>query len=199
MAGQHSPTGEVTSLLHRWRTGDSTAFDALLPLVYEELRHIARRQVRRESDVPTLDPTGLVHEAYLRLVGADVEWEGRRHFLAIAARSMRRTLVDHARTRVRGKRGGGAVPVTLDDGLLVAPQASDDVLALDDALERLAVFDARKARLVELHHFGGLSYTEAAEVLEISPATVHRELRLARAWLRRAMEDTPDGVEPGNA
>lgn len=191
--------GDVTVLLHRWREGDESAFAALLPLVYDELRLIARSHVRREDAALTIDPTGLVHEAYLRLVGADVAWEGRRHFLAVAARAMRRILVDHARTRARDKRGGGERAVTLEEGLAAAPQAADNVLALDEALERLFALDERKARLIELHHFGGLAYTEAAEVLNISPATVHRELRLARAWLQRALEDPPDAVTTDSA
>jgi RNA polymerase sigma factor (TIGR02999 family) len=183
--------GDVTSLLLRWQDGDERAFDVLLPLVYDELRQIARRQMRSERDA-TLEPTALVHEAYLRLVGADVTWEGRRHFLAVAARAMRRTLVDRARARSRDKRGGEARPVTLEEGVAMAPMASEELLALDEALERLAAHDPRKARLVELHHFGGLSYADAAEVVGISTATVHRELRLARAWLHHALRGGDD-------
>lgn len=181
----------MTALLHRWRAGDEQAFAALLPMVYDELRRIAHRQVRGEGNVVTIDPTGLVHEAYLRLVGADVAWAGRHHFLAVAARAMRRILVDQARGRAREKRGGGARAVTLDHELAAAPEATADVEALDEALERLFVLDERKARLVELHHFGGLTYIEAADVLNLSPATVHRELRLARAWLHRELTDPP--------
>jgi RNA polymerase sigma factor (TIGR02999 family) len=157
-----------------------------MPLVYAELHSIASRHLRNEHAADTFQTTVLIHEAYMRLVGADVQWDGRKHFLAIASRTMRRVLVDHARTRSRAKRGGGgAISVTLSEEIESGGQGMDrvDVLALDEALERLAVFDERKAKIIELHHFGGLSYDEVADVLDISAATVHRELRMARAWL----------------
>ena len=177
------PRTETTQLLTAWRAGDDAAGERLMPLVYAELHAIAARCMRDERTAATLQPTALVHEAYLRLVGSDVEWEGRRHFLAVAARTMRRVLVDHARARLRDKRGGGAVSVTLDD--TPAAEAGDpiDVIAMDDALERLAALDERKARAIELHYFAGLDYDEVAAALDVSPATVHRDLRFARSWM----------------
>ncbi len=181
-----SQGGDVTRLLIAWSGGDDAALNRLIPLVYAELHNIAGRQLRDEHAADTFQTTALIHEAYLRLVGADVEWEGRRHFLAIASNTMRRVLVDHARARARVKRGGGdAVSVTLTERLHADDEGGDpmDVLALNEALERLTAIDERKARIIELHHFGGLNYEEIAGVVGISPATVHRELRLARAWL----------------
>jgi len=184
---------EVSRLLVAWRDGDPAALDALMPLVYQELHRIASRVLHGEGAEQTLQATALIHEAYLRLVGSDVRWQGRNHFFAIAARAMRRILVDRARGRGRRKRGGGAHPVTLEDHLAVAGGDPADIQDLDEALERLAVFDERKARAVELHYFGGLSYDEVAEVLEVSPATIHRELRLAKAWLYRELQEAPGG------
>lgn len=178
---------EVSALLVAWRSGDPQALDRLVPLVYAELHSLADRQLRRERPGHSLQTTALLHEAYLRLVGAEVKWEGRVHFFAVAAQIMRRVLVDHARARARDKRGGGAEPVTLDDGL-VEGGSSPDVLDLDEALERLSALDERKARAVELHYFGGLTYDEVAVAMEVSPATVHRDLRLAKAWLYRELE-----------
>jgi RNA polymerase sigma factor (TIGR02999 family) len=178
---------DVSALLVAWRGGDRQAFDQLVPLVYGELHSLADRQLRRERPDHSLQTTALLHEAYFRLVGADVKWEGRVHFFAVAAQIMRRVLVDHARARARDKRGGGAVPVTLDDAL-VEGGSSPDVLDLDEALGRLSALDERKARAVELHYFGGLTYDEVAVAMEISPATVHRELRLAKAWLYHALK-----------
>lgn len=176
---------EVSRLLLRWREGDAAALERLLPLVYDELHAIARRHMRGERPDHTLQTTGLIHEAYLRLCGADVTWKGRVHFLAVAAQTMRRVLVDHARARGRAKRGGGDAAVTLDD--VAAPARPDDVLALDEALARLSALDERKARVVELHYFGGLTYDETAAAVGISAATVDRELRLAKAWLHREL------------
>jgi len=190
-----SSRGDVTRLLMAWRDGDPSAADRLVPLVYEELHAIAGRYLSDERDAGTLQTTALIHEAYLRLVGTDVEWEGRSHFFAIAANTMRRVLVDHARARKRLKRGGpDAVAVTLDDPV-VSPgegRRSDpvDVIAVDRALEELAALDPRKARAVELHYFGGLGYEQMAEVLGISTATVHRDLRFARSWIH-------DRLRPG--
>jgi RNA polymerase sigma factor (TIGR02999 family) len=182
---------EVSQLLDAWRGGDAAALERLLPLVYDELHALARRQMRGERPDHTLQTTALIHEAYLRLCGADVAWEGRVHFLAVAAQTMRRILVDHARARSRTKRGGGAAPVTLDDALAAAPDRPDDLLALDEALGRLSALDERKGRAVELHYFGGLTYDETAAALGVSPATIDRELRLAKAWLYREMR--PEG------
>lgn len=178
---------EVSGLLSRWRAGDQAALQRLLPLIYDELHALARRSMQGERPGHTLQTTALIHEAYLRLCGADVAWDGRVHFLAVAAQTMRRILVDHARARGRSKRGSGAAPITLDDALLVSPERPDELLALDEALVRLAALDARKARAVELHYFGGLTYDETAQALAISPATVDRELRLAKAWLYREL------------
>lgn len=144
---------------------------------------MAQRQLSHEPDGHTLQPTALVHEAYLRLVGAEVAWEDRQHFFAVAARAMRRVLVDHARAKSRDKRGGKATFVTLDDDLTLVAQSGVDLVALDDALDRLAEVDERKARAVELHFFAGLSYDETARALDVSPATIDRDLRMAKAWL----------------
>ena len=154
-----------------------------MAIVYPELRAIAQRQLTGEAEGHTLQPTALVHEAYLRLIGAEVEWEDRRHFFAVAARAMRRVLVDHARARRRDKRGGDAVFVTLDDQLALGTESGLDLVALDDALDRLASQDERKARAIELHFFGGLTYDETARALDVSTATVDRDLRMGKAWL----------------
>ena len=182
-------THSVTDLLQAWASGDQAALDELLPLVYDELRRQARRFMRAQPEGHTLQTTALVHEAYLRLIGqSSVEWQGRAHFFGVAAKAMRSILVDHARARSAAKRGGSAGAITLDDaGGIAGPQASVDVLALDEALGRLAELDSRKSRLVELRYFGGLGIDEAAAVLGISPATVKREWTTARAWLRREL------------
>lgn len=182
-------TQSVTDLLQAWASGSQTALDELLPLVYDDLRRQARRHMRAQPAGHTLQTTALVHEAYLRLVGqTSVEWKGRAHFFGVAAKAMRSILVDHARARGAAKRGGSASAITLDDAHgVAAPQASVDVLALHEALERLAEQDARKSRLVELRYFGGLGIDEAAAVLGVSPATVKREWVTARAWLKREL------------
>jgi RNA polymerase sigma factor (TIGR02999 family) len=187
------PAGEVTRLLHAWQEGRGEAFDELVPLVYEQLRRIARGKLRAEGEGHTLQTTALVHEVFLRLVGSDIEWRGSSHFLRVAARAMRRILVDHARARMRGKRGGGVEAVHLDSVQELVPAAgrTESVIELDQALTRLWALDERKGQLVELHYFGGLSYEEAAEALSISPATVHRDLRMARAWLYKELADEP--------
>lgn len=180
----------VTELLRAWGAGDAGASEALVPLVYAELRRQAGRVLRREGEGHTLQATALVHEAWLRLDGQhDARWESRTQFLAVAAQMMRRVLVDHARTRRALKRGGGATPITLGDAdrAASAPDAVD-VLALDDALARLALLDPRKARLVELRYFAGMSIPEAAAALGVSLATVGREWAVARMWLRRELE-----------
>lgn len=183
---------QVTLLLEAWRSGDPSAFDRLLPLVYQELHALARRALRGERGGQTLQTTALIHEAYLRLAGGVIEVQDRGHFYAVAARAMRRILVDHARSRGRKKRGGGIRPVTLDEQLAGNDDQPEDLEALDEALTRLSALDERKARAVELHYFGGLSYDEVAGALEISPATVHRDLRLAKAWLYREMRHDPE-------
>jgi RNA polymerase sigma factor (TIGR02999 family) len=182
---------EVTQLLLAWRAGESTALDELMPLVYSELRRLAKQALRGEADGHTLRTTALVHEAYVRLVGSDVHWEGSGHFMRIASRAMRRVLVDHARKRKSQKRGGGALAMGLDtlEGVIPATARPEDVIELDEALERLIALEERKGRVVELHYFGGLSYDEVAEVLEVSTATVHRDLRMARAWLYKELRN----------
>jgi RNA polymerase sigma factor (TIGR02999 family) len=185
---------EVSRLLLAWRDGNAAALDRLIPLVYEQLHALAQRHLRGERADHTLQTTALIHEAYLRLVGADVAWKGRAHFLAVAAQTMRRILVDHARAKGRDKRGAGAVRVGLDDLQLASPEAGAQLVALDDALQRLDAVDPRKVKVVELHYFGGLTYAETAEALGISPATVDRELRLAKAWLYRELSDGADAV-----
>jgi RNA polymerase sigma factor (TIGR02999 family) len=183
--------GPVTQLLIRYQAGDSGALDGLLPLVYAELRKLARRHIRKERRNHTLQSTALVHEAYLRLVGQDAAaWQTRTRFFAVAANLMREILVDHARRHKTAKRGGGAYRVTLDEGLELPPQANLDLVALDEALIGLARIDPAKARLVELRFFGGLTIEESAEVLGLSLATVKRHWSLARAWLYREISQT---------
>jgi RNA polymerase sigma factor (TIGR02999 family) len=178
---------KVTRLLRDWNQGDPRALDELMPLIYPELQRIAVGYFRSERVGHTLQPTALVHEAYARLVRADVAWGSRVHFYAVAARTMRRILVDHARSRRSEKRGGAAVRVTLDERLAPGePEA--DLLVLDEALERLAELDERMARVVELHFFGGMTYAETGEAIGVSEATVKRDLRTAKLWLRREME-----------
>lgn len=174
---------DITQLLADWSAGEPAAGDRLLLLVYAELHAIATRYMRDEHAAATLQPTALINEAYLRLVGSDVEWESRRHFLAIAARTMRRVLVDHARAKKSDKRGGGRVGVTLDDQAVSTHDDPIDVIAIDDALEDLAALDERKARAVELHYFGGLGYADVARVMGVSEPTVARDLRFARSWI----------------
>ncbi len=182
----HPPN--ATALLRSWRGGDRDALDRLLPLVYHELSLAARRALAGERAGHTLQTRALVHEAYLRLIDADVNYQDRAHFLAIAARTMRQVLVDHARARGRDKRGGGAVKVDLDDVILAAPEVSFDVIALHEALDRLSAIDARKAQLVEMHFFGGLNQEEAASALGVSLRTIERDLRVAKAMLRHDLD-----------
>ena len=178
------PPEEVTALLEAWRQGDRHALDRLVPQVYSELRRIADRTLRGERAGHTLQPTALVHEAYLKLTGAErPRWNGRIHFFAVAAQLMRRVLVDHARARAAAKRGGDALFVPFDEGHDGAVERAAELIALDDALSALAALDPRKARILELHHFGGLSVEETAEVLGLSTSTIGLEARLARAWL----------------
>ena len=176
----------VTALLQAWRAGDEQALAAMMPIVHEELRKLARRSMAGERPDHTLQVTALVNEAYLRLVDLKrMQWQDRAHFFAMSARLMRRILVDHARARRYNKRGGGVRPVSLDEALHVAANAERDLVALDEALAALAATDERKARVVELRFFGGLSVDEVGSVLHISPETVGRDWRLAKAWLAR--------------
>ena len=178
----------MTGLLLQWGQGDEAALERLIPLVYRELHQIARRCMARERGDHSLQATALVNEAYVRLVDAkEVAWHDRAHFLAVSAQVMRRILVDHARSRQAQKRGGGAARVTFDEALLVVREPGLDFVALDDALKALAAFDQRKSRVIELRFFGGLSVEETASALNVSPDTVMRDWRLARAWLQREM------------
>ena len=179
----------VTQLLGDWRSGDEQALEALTPLVYDELRRLAERYMRGERPGHTLQATALVNEAFVGLLGMDVAWKDRAHFFAVAARLMRRILIDYAKARNSKKRGGGAAPATLHESSIAAEGASDDLLAIDDALSRLAAVDPRKSDVLVLHFFGGLTYDEIAEALDISPATVHRDLRLGKAWLLNEIRD----------
>jgi RNA polymerase sigma-70 factor (ECF subfamily) len=180
---------DMTRLLKAWSGGDRQALDDLLPVVYSEVRKLARSYLRRERSDHTLQATALVNEAYIRLIDQrDVKWQNRAHFFGIAAQIMRRILVDHARMQKAGKRGSGANPVVLDDALEVASDQHLDFVALDDALNALAELDPRQAKIVELRYFGGLSIEETAEVVQLSPATVKREWAGARTWLRRELE-----------
>ena len=178
----------VTRLLQAWSQGEDAALEELLPLVHQELRRLARRYMFGERPEHTLQATALVNEAYLRLVSSrQVNWQNRAHFFAISAQLMRRILVDHARARGYRKRGGGAAKITLDEALVRPPEKGQDLVALDDALKELAGVDPRKSKVVELRFFGGLSVEETAEVLKVSPETVQRDWRLAKAWLVREM------------
>lgn len=179
---------QITKLLHNWKRGDPKALDRLAPLVYQELHRLADSYLRHERAAQTLQPTALVHDLYLRLVGREQpDWNSRAHFFGIAARRMRQILVEHARRRQASKRGGGAEPVTFDEMVSFAPQRSPDIIALDEALSSLATFDENKCKVIELRYFAGLSIDEVAEALKISVATVRREQRLAEAWLKRFM------------
>jgi RNA polymerase sigma-70 factor, ECF subfamily len=184
-----SDSPSVTRLLRAWSGGDSDALDRLVPLVYEELRRRARRYMARENPGNTLQPTALVNEVYLRLVdAAEVRWQDRAHFYAIAAQMMRRILVDAARARGSAKRGGPGVKIALDERFAAAPAADRELLALDDAIEALSRKDPRKAKVVELRFFGGLSLQETAEALQVSEDTVGRDWNFAKAWLAHEMK-----------
>ncbi|HYG12184.1 MAG TPA: sigma-70 family RNA polymerase sigma factor [Pyrinomonadaceae bacterium] len=181
---------EITGLLADWGRGDRAALDKLTPLVYAELRRIARQQMSRERDGHTLQATALVNEAFIRLSGQEnFSWQNRAHFYAVCAQVMRHILVDHARANARDKRGGGAVQVSLEEAAILAGAAATDFLALEEALRALEAFDPQKGRIVELRYFAGLGIEETAEVLKISPTTVRREWRRAKAWLYRALAE----------
>lgn len=175
---------EVTQLLIAWSNGDKAALNRLMPLIYGELRQLARHYMSRERPGHTLQTTALVNEAYVRLIKRKgVHWQNRAHFFAIAAQLMRTILVDHARSHAYAKRGGGIHKIALDDAVVVSQQRAADVVALDDALKQLAEIDPQQSRIVELRFFGGLTIEETAEVLGLSPATIKREWSTAKAWL----------------
>jgi RNA polymerase sigma factor (TIGR02999 family) len=187
--GPVSGPAQITGLLRAWSDGDPNAFAALVPLVEAELRRLARVYMARERRDHTLQATALVNEAFVRLIGAQhVRWQDRGHFLAIAARLMRRVLVDHARARGFQKRGGGDCKVSLDDAFLVSPALDVDVLALDRALAALDAVDPRKTRVIEMRYFGGMTVEETADALHVSADTVKRDWRLAKLWLLRHLE-----------
>lgn len=180
---------EVTRLLLAWRQGDAQALEQLTPLVYDELRRLAARYLRRERTDHTLQATALVNEAYLQLLGQQqVAWQNRAHFIGVAAHLMRNILVDHARAHATAKRGRGAAPLPLDEAQKVPGPTAPEIIALDDALCALAKLDERKSRIIELRYFGGLSMEEMAEVTGLSVATLRRDMRLAEAWLGRQMQ-----------
>lgn len=177
---------EVTQLLIAWSDGEQAALDRLFPLVYDELRRLASGYMRRERAGHTLQTTALVHEAYLRLVGQpDLNWKNRTHFFAVAARVMRRILIDHARTQQYAKRGGGAMKLSLEEAAVLSDERAAELVALDEALNELAKLDVRQSQIVEMRFFGGLTLAETAEVLKISSDTVTRDWNLAKAWLYR--------------
>ena len=182
----------VTQLLLDWGDGNQEALDDLMPMVYEELRLMAHRQLRGERAGHTLNTTALVHEAYFKLVDQNrVEWQNRAHFFGIAAQAMRRILLMYARARHRQKRGGGQEPLPLEEAIVLTDARAEALIDLDDALARLEHIDERLVRLVECRYFGGLTIEETAQALDLSPATIKREWRAARAWLHRALQDNP--------
>ena len=181
---------EITQLLQAWRQGDERALDKLTPQVYRELHRAAKGCMSRERDGHTLQTTALINELYLRLSDLKlIDWQNRAHFFALCARQMRRILTDHARARQSHKRGDGAKAVSLDDVLAISPQPTADLVAVDEALNQLAKVDERKSQVVVLRFFGGLSVEETAEVLKVSPDTVARDWRLAKAWLKRELSE----------
>ncbi len=192
-----SESDTVTQLLTQWTDGDARALDALYPLVYDELRRLARSYLRSERSDHTLQSTALVHEAYLRLVNQNANWQNRGHFFGIAAQMMRRILVDHARARNAARRGEGVCKVTFDECMAGGKQWNPDVLAVDEALTRLAQVDAQQSRIVELRFFAGLSIEDTSQVLNISPATVKRDWAMAKAWLYREMQGAK-GIPKGD-
>jgi RNA polymerase sigma-70 factor, ECF subfamily len=181
-----APEG-LTQLLLDWRNGDQAALEQLIPLVYSELRRLARNYMRRERTGHTLQTTALINEAYMRLVDQKVSWQNRAHFFGVAASLMRRILLDHARTQLAAKRGGQQVQVSLSEAAGIAESRTSQLIALDEALSNLAAIDARKSRVIELRYFGGLTIEETAEALAVSHTTVEEDWKMARAWLRREM------------
>jgi RNA polymerase sigma factor (TIGR02999 family) len=186
-----SDRASITQLLRQWSKGDRSALDELMPVVYDQLHRLASHSLRSEKPNHTLAATALVNEAYLRLINAEVDWQDRAHFFAVSARLLRRILVDHAKANRRQKRGAGAEMISLDEAVVVGPDSLAGLLELDTALKSLAAQDERKSEIVELLCFGGLTYDETAAALHISTATVHRELKLARAWLHRELLQPP--------
>jgi RNA polymerase sigma factor (TIGR02999 family) len=182
----------VTALLKQWSDGSKEALDRLMPVVYSQLRKLAAHSLRSERPDHTLRATELVHEAYLKLIDSDIPWQNRVHFYAVAAKVLRHILVDHAKAHRREKRGGDAERIPLDEALVVGPETSSEVVELDEALKRLALNDERKSQVVELTFFGGMTHEEIAAVLQISPKTVQRELRVAKAWLHRELRADGD-------
>ncbi len=185
----------ITQLLFRYGKGEPQALEKLLPIVYQELRRLAKNYMRRESSGHTLQPTALVHEAFFKLVDQnEVQWQNRAHFFGVAAQLMRRILIDHARSRKAVKRGGTQAKVAFDEAVHweAAEEGAPDLLALDEALEKLAALDERQSKVVELRYFGGLSIEEVAEALHTSPATVKRDWTLAKAWLQRELTGDAD-------
>jgi RNA polymerase sigma-70 factor (ECF subfamily) len=182
----------VTALLKQWSDGSKEALDRLMPVVYSQLRKLAAHSLRSERPDHTLRATELVHEAYLKLIDSDIPWQNRVHFYAVAAKVLRHILVDHAKAHRREKRGGDAERIPLDEALIVGPETSSEVVELDEALKRLALNDERKSQVVELTFFGGMTHEEIAAVLQISPKTVQRELRVAKAWLHRELRADGD-------
>ncbi|MBS1797634.1 MAG: sigma-70 family RNA polymerase sigma factor [Acidobacteria bacterium] len=184
----HFDRQDVTRLLEEWSDGDDGALEKLIPLVYEELHRMAKRYMNSQPSEHTLQTTALIHEAYLKLADQpERRFANRAHFFAVAAHAMRHILVDHARSRAADKRGGATRPISLDDAALVSVERASEIIALDDALERLAAVDERKSRVVELRYFGGLSVEETAETLKVSPETVARDWRFAKTWLLREL------------
>jgi RNA polymerase sigma factor (TIGR02999 family) len=182
----------VTILLHAWRAGQPDAYHDLFTLVYPKLRNLASRCMRGNKLNDSLNATSLVHEAYLKIFGAELPWQDRVHFFAVSARVMRQILVDHARANRREKRGGSAAKISLEDAIVISPAPEERLLDLDEALQNLAQIDKRKADMVELLYFGGLNQAEAAAALNISEATVQRDLKMAKAWLYRALQQNED-------
>jgi RNA polymerase sigma-70 factor, ECF subfamily len=184
--GMSSPEA-VTALLQQWSEGNKEALDRLTPVVYGQLRKLAANSLKSERPNHTLRATELVHEAYLKLVDSDISWQNRVHFYAVAAQVLRHILVDHAKANRREKRGGNAEKIPLDEAVVVSPEASAEVVALDEALKSLAINDERKSKVVELAFFGGMTHEEIAAALNTSSKTVQRELRIAKAWLHREL------------
>jgi RNA polymerase sigma factor (TIGR02999 family) len=182
------PDYEITEMLAAWKDGDKSALEDILPLVTRELRQLAHTHMRKEAINHTLQTTALINEAYLKLIEQkNVQWQSRSHFFAIASKVMRRILLDHAKTRLRDKRGGGAIHVELEEASNISIEKSTELIALDEVLNRLAEVDLLKSQIVEMRHFGGMSVEETAEALGIAPITVMRHWNLAKAWLRREM------------
>ena len=178
----------ITQLLSAWQSGDASALDQLAPAIYDELHRLANQYIRNESPGHTLQATALINEAFIRLVDTHQPWQNRAHFMGVAAQMMRRILVDHARARGSQKRGSNRTHVNIDEVTLFVQNNDDVVIELDEALTKLAKFDERKAKLIELRFFGGMTYEETAEVLGISTTSLDRELRLAKAWLKQELE-----------